>query len=57
MWNYVVKEIKMDLYFSPSYKKDGYIIDTNISFDKDSDFEAPVHKYYVNAGYNLYAVG
>ncbi len=46
----------MDLYFSPSYKKDGYIIDTNISFDKDSDFEAPVHKYYVNAGYNLYAV-
>lgn len=46
----------MDLYFSPSYKKDGYIIDTNVSFENDADFEASVHKYYVNAGYNLYTV-
>lgn len=46
----------MDLYFLPSYKKDGYIIDTNFSFEKDSDFEASVHKYYINAGYNLYTV-
>lgn len=46
----------MDVYFEPFYKKDGYIIDTDISFDDDSDFEASVHKYYINAGFNLYAV-
>lgn len=46
----------MELYFKPFYKKDGYIIDTSISFDDDSDFEASVHKYYINAGFDLYVV-
>ncbi len=53
----MVKEgLKLDLYFKPFYKKDSYIIDTDISFDDDSDFEASVHKYYINSGFNLYAV-
>ena len=46
----------MDIYFTLFYKKDGFIIDTDISFEDDSDFEASAHKYYVNAGFNLYVV-
>lgn len=46
----------MDLFFKPFYKKDSYIVDTGISFYDNSDFEASVHKYYVNAGFKLLAV-
>lgn len=46
----------MNLYFKPFYKKDSYTIDTNIPFNDDCDFEASVHKYYINAGFDLYAV-
>lgn len=46
----------MDLFFKPFYKKDSYIVDTGISFYDNSDFEASVHKYYVNAGFKLLAI-
>ena len=46
----------MDLSLNPYYEKDGFIIDTNIPFYEDGDFEAIVHKYFVRTGFNLMLV-
>ena len=43
----------MILSLNPFYEKDGFYIDTDVSFEEDGDFEATVHKYFIRTGFDL----
>ena len=46
----------MHLSFKAFYQKEAYIINTEIPFEKDCDFEAQMHKYYFISGFDLLEV-